>query len=93
MELANVMVASVRTLVSLCHIGRWDRELGGDLEKRVLGIWESELVLEEGGFGGVAVGVAEIQALGRVEQLLCFLHKAREVQHGVETDWNITALP
>lgn len=82
MELANVVVASLSVLVSLCHIGRRDRKLGRDLKEGVLGVWESELVLEEGRFGRVSIRVGEVQALGRVEELLRFLHEARKVQHG-----------
>lgn len=55
MELANVVITPLSVLVSLCHIGRRDRKLGGDLEEGVLGVWESELVLEEGGFGRISI--------------------------------------
>lgn len=87
------MVASVCALITLCHICRRDRELGGDFEEGMLGVWQPELILEEGGFGGVSIGVGKIRALSRIEQLLRFLHKAREVQHDVDSDRKIKALP
>lgn len=49
----------------------------------MLGGRESKLVLEEGGFGRIAVGVGEVQALHRVQQLLGLLNKARDGEHGV----------
>ena len=60
-------------------MGRRDGQLGRDLVERVLGRGQAELALEQRGLGGVFVGIREAQALGRVEKLLGFLHKARQV--------------
>lgn len=39
-------------------------------------------MLKQRGLGRVLVGLAEVEALSRVKQLLCLLHKARDVPHG-----------
>lgn len=46
MQLANIVVAPVSVLISLCHVGRRDGQFGGDLEEGMLSAREAELVLE-----------------------------------------------
>lgn len=78
-KLAGVLVAAVAVSVALGRVGGRDGEFGGDLVERVLGGGQAELALEQRGLGGVSVGFGEVEALGRVEQLLCLLHEAGEV--------------
>lgn len=81
MQLAGVVEAGVG-LSALGGIGGRDGELGVDLVEGMLGGGESELVLEEGGLGGVTIRVGQVQALHRVEKLLGLLDDAGEVEHG-----------
>lgn len=55
MQLAGIMEAGGVSLAALGDIGGGYGELGIDLVEGVLGGGESELVLEEGGLGGVSV--------------------------------------
>ena len=77
MKLSGIVKSLVSVFIALDDgIGSGDGELGGDLVERVLRRGKSKLILEEGGFGRVSVGIGEIQPLGRIEELLCFLHEA-----------------
>ncbi len=60
MKLSGIVKSLVSVFIALDGIGRGDGELGGDLIERVLRRGKSELVLEEGGFGRVSVGIGEI---------------------------------
>lgn len=82
MQLAGIAEAGVAVLAALGGVGGWDGELGRDFVERMLRRGEAELALEEGGLGGVLVGVREAKALGGIEELLGLLDEAREVIHG-----------
>lgn len=77
MQFPGVVEAPILVLAALCHVRRRDGELGCDLVERVLRVGQPKLALEEGGLGRVLVGIGQVQALGRIKQLLCLLHKAR----------------
>lgn len=83
MQLARIMPSSVLDLITLCYVGRRYREFGIDLVEGVLGGGQAELVLEERSFGGVSIGGRQIQALGRIDELLGLLDDVCEVgEHG-----------
>lgn len=77
------MPSSIAILITLGDVGGRDGKLGVDLVEGGLGVGKAELTLEEGGFGGIAVGAGQIEPLGRVNKLLGLLHDVREVgEHG-----------
>lgn len=72
-------------LVALGGVGRRDGQLSIDLVEGRLRGGEAELVLEEGRLGGISVRAGEIEALGRVDELLGLLHDVRQVgEHGFD---------
>lgn len=75
------MVEAGIALSALYGVRRGYGELGVDFVEGMLGGREAELVLEEGGLGRVSVGVGEIQALHRIQQLLSLLDEAGNVEH------------
>lgn len=87
MQLPSIVPASVALLVALGDVRRGDGQLGGDFVQRRLAAGQAELILEQGGLGRVAVGIGEVQALHRINQLLgsrlCLLHKIRDGEHRV----------
>jgi len=89
MQLPGIVISSfpISVLLSLGCIrsvgDRWGYgKLCGDLLERCLGVRQSKLMAEEEGFGGIAVGCRDVQRLHRVNERLCLLHKAGEVEHG-----------
>lgn len=75
MQLSCIMISSVpiSIFLALCSIRRiCDRrgycKLGGDLLERCLRVWQSELMAEEGGFGGIAIGCRDVEGLSRVNE-------------------------
>lgn len=88
MELSNIVVSAgpISLLFSLCGI--WsvrdrggDRELCSDLLQRSLGIGQSKLVPEEGGFGRITVRRGNVEGLRRVNKRLGPLHKVGDIEH------------
>lgn len=71
---------SLRSIWSICY-RRGDGQLSCDLLEWCLGVGQSELMAKEGGFRRVTVRCRNIQGLCRVNEGLCLLHKAAEVEH------------
>ena len=83
MQFPSVVPSSIVVPVTLGGVGGWDGELGVDLVEGVLGLRKAELVLEERGFGGISIGAGQIEALGRIDELLGLLDDVGEVgEHG-----------
>lgn len=82
-------MVSCIVLAALGDIGGRNRELGVDLVQGMLGRRESELVLEEGGFGRIPVRVGQVQTLHRIQQLLGLLDEVGEVEHGDSLSWGV----
>jgi hypothetical protein len=89
MQLAGVVVPSISvsvlfSLSCIWSVGyRWGyRKLCSDLLERCLGVRQSKLMAEEEGFRGIAVRCRDVQRLHRINERLCLLHKAGEVEHG-----------
>ena len=82
-ESAGIVKTPIAIFIALGHVGGRYGQLGGDLVEGVLARGEAELVLEQGGFGRVFVGVGQGEALDGFQQLLGLLHKIGEVQHGL----------
>jgi len=89
MQLPSIVVSSVPVSVllplgSIRSIGdRWGySKLCSDLLERRLGVRKSKLMAEEEGFRGIAVRCRDVQRLHRINERLCLLHEAGEVEHG-----------
>lgn len=57
-------------------------ELCGYLVKRVLGVWESELLPKECRFCGIAVRGRDVETEGWVDEGLCGFDDGAETEHG-----------
>lgn len=90
MQFSSIVEACI-ILAALGYIGWRNCKLGVDFVQGMLGRGQSELVLEEGCLGGVAVGVGQIQALHGVQQLLGLLDETGKVEHGDRLSWGVKA--
>lgn len=70
MQPSSIMPAAVVVFAAMSNVRWWDGKLGGDLKQGRLGARETELALKERGFGGVSIGVRQVQALHGINQLL-----------------------
>lgn len=86
MQLAGVVVTSVGFAVAVGGVRGRNGEFGVDLVEGFLGAGKAKLALEQGRLGRVLVGVGEVEALGRVDELLGLLHQAGQVQHDGPAD-------